>query len=175
MMSQTSMSSNSNQLLDTNDDNDKYYAYKIIYYFKQLPLRPPVFDNDNKILRLFAEKDFIVKSHVHLEYETESSIYLTNYMYNFSSTSDFMIRRGLRISVVFIRSRLKQKLKICFVNLLPFTLKIFENSEICKIRFVTHSNVQLEIKEDQIDNVKSSIAETKTCDKTNQCNQASEN
>lgn len=166
-MSETSLSNKSNELVaDSSDDNVKYYSHKIIYYYIDKPIRFPIFSNETKILRFFAEKDIEIKANQCVEYTSKNSLYLSNYLYNFSITSDFMNNRGLKISILFIRSRKKQPLQFVFNNFSKYTLKIHEHSEICKVRFVTHSNIEFEtvqdIDLDSSNNEQSAIAETQT-------------
>lgn len=171
-MSETSLSNKSNKLVDLNDGDFKYYSHKIVYYYKEKPLRLPAFNNDDKTLLLFAEKDIDIPAKKSFEYISENSLYLSNYLYNYSVTADFMTNRGLKISVLFIRSRRKQALQFVFHNYSSHRLKIYEHSAICKIRFVTHSNVQFETQQeilkdnnsDSSDNEQSAIAETQTAD-----------
>ena len=138
--------SNGNELVETADDNaTKYNVVNLIYYTDNIFVKKPMFDQDHKLLTLFAKRDITLKPKKFKYFNSADSILLTKYVYNFSSTSDFLLKCGIRAHAIFIMSKTEQRLVITLQNLTPHKRIVHTGTELTKIRFVTHSFIDFKI------------------------------
>lgn len=146
-MSELSLS-NTGDLLDLEDTVTDRVNVVDIYITDNLYRRLPTFKQNQKILILYAEKDINLHRKEYVTYHTEDQILLSKYLYNFSTSSDFLLKRGIKVSANFIGSRQKERITISFNNYTNFRQKIHADTELLTIRFVTHSFVNFKIKSD---------------------------
>ena len=163
-MSELSLS-NSNDLVDlAANDTIKYNATSIIYITDNLFNRKPKFDQDNKLLTLYAEKNITLNKREFKSFTCEDRIKVSNYLYNFSTTSNFLLTRGIKAHASFIASNTTENIILTFHNLTNFKLIIHKDTELTHIRFVTHKFVNFKIQSDLdhrfFKNDKVAIAET---------------
>ena len=163
-MSELSLS-NRNDLVDLVGDNEiEYSATSIIYLTDNLFNRKPTFNQETKTLTLYAEKNITLKKREFKYFNCEDRILVSNYLYNFSTTSDFLLARGIRVHANFLTSKSTENIVLTLRNLTNFKLIIHKDTEITKIRFVTHKFVNFRIESDLdhrfFKNDKIAIAET---------------
>ena len=122
----------------THDTINKFNSINFVYITDSLFAHKPIFDQDKKLLTLYADKDIKLKPHEFTYHTSEDIIILSQYIYNFSTTSDFLLRLGISIHVNFIPSKTDHKLIFTLHNLTNFKQRIHSGTELVKVRFVTH-------------------------------------
>ena len=141
--------SNTNGLLDLDDTlTEKVNVIDIVYITDRIHHRLPTFNQEQKLLTLYAEKYIKLRRKEYVTYCTEDQVLLTKYLYNFSTSSDFLLRHGIKVQASFIGSRQKERLSISFHNYTNFQQTIYADTELLSIRFVTHSFINFKIKSD---------------------------
>ena len=108
---------------DTQDGIDKVGTINMVYITDSLYASKPIFDQ-NKILTLYANKNIRLLECEFIYYTAEDIVILSQYIYNFSTTSDFLLRRGISVHVNFIPSKTDHKLIFMLHNLTNFKVKI---------------------------------------------------
>ena len=71
-----------------------------------------------------------------------------NYIYNFSTTSNFLLARGIKVHAVFIASNKTENTVLTLQNLTNFKQIIHKDTELTHLRFVTHKFINFQIQSD---------------------------
>ena len=108
--------------------------------------KKPVFNESTKTLRIFADKDIVVKPRELKVIYTNEKIYISEYLYNFGFISNKYIGTFLSIQFNSLNERtLNQKLKITLKNLSCYTYRIPEGDELGEITFVTNKKLNFQL------------------------------
>ena len=108
--------------------------------------KKPTFNEQLKTLRIYADKDIIVKPRELKIIHTDEKIYISEYLYNFGTISNKYSGTYLTIQFSFLNeSNLNQTLKITLKNLSYFTYKISKGDELGEITFVTNKKINFQL------------------------------
>ena len=108
--------------------------------------KKPAFNEYLKTLRIFADKDIIIKPRELKIIHTDEKIYISEYLYNFGTISNKYLGTFLTIQFNFLNEgNLNQKLQITFKNLSYFTYRISKGDELGEITFVTNKKVNFQL------------------------------
>ena len=108
--------------------------------------KKPTFNEYLKTLRIFADKDIIVKPREFKIIHTNEKIYISEYLYNFGTISNKYSGTFLIIQFNFLNEgNLNQQLKITLKNLSCFTYKILKDDKLGEITFVTNKKVNFQL------------------------------
>ena len=141
--------SNTNDLLDLDETlNNKVNTVDITYITDKIYRRLPTFNQQQKLLTFYAEKNIKLRRKEYVSYCTEDQILISKYLYNFSTSSNFLLKRGIKVQANFISSRQKERITISFHNYTNLKQVIHADTELLSIRFVTHNFINFKIKSD---------------------------
>ena len=108
--------------------------------------KKPTFNEQHKILHIYADHDIIVKPREFKVIETKEKIYFSEYIYNFGTISSKYSGTFLIIQFNFLNEHnLCQHLKITIKNLSCFTYKIPKDDELGTITFVTDKKLNFQL------------------------------
>ena len=108
--------------------------------------KKPTFNEQSKILRIYADNDIIVKPREFKVIETKEKIYFSEYLYNFGTISSKYSGTFLIIQFNSLNEHnLSQHLKITLKNLSCFTYKIRKDDELGTITFVTEKKINFQL------------------------------
>ena len=108
--------------------------------------KKPTFNEYHKTLRIYADRDIIVKPREFKVIHTSEKIYISEYLYNFRTISSKYSGTFLIIQFNFLNEgNLNQQIKISLKNLSCFTYKIPKDDELGVITFVTNKEVKYQL------------------------------
>ena len=133
----------SNETTNNETLNNNVLIYCIV---DDLFSKKPVFNEYHKTLRLFADRDIIMKPREFRVIHTNEKIYISEYVYNFGTISNKYSGTFLIIQFNFLNEgALNQQIKITLKNLSCFTYKIPKDDELGVITFVTDKKVNFQL------------------------------
>ena len=107
--------------------------------------KKPTFNEFYKTLRIYAERDIIIKPREFRVINTCDKIYFSEYLYNYGTISNKYSGTFLIIQFNFLNEgNLNQELKITLKNLSCFTYRIPKDDELGVITFVTNKQIKFQ-------------------------------
>ena len=108
--------------------------------------KKPTFNEFYKTLRIYAERDIIVKPREFIVIHRNDKIYFSEYLYNYGTISNKYSGTFLIIQFNFLNEgNLNQELKITLKNLSCFTYKIPKDDKLGVITFVTNKKIKFQL------------------------------
>ena len=134
---------------NNNEDNDDEPAKDTVLIYcitDSLFSKKPTFNECNKTLHIYADRDIIIKPREYRLVNTNEKIYLSEYAHNFGRIGNKYSGTFLNIQFNFLKEgNLNQEIKITIKNLSCFTYKISQNDELGVITFVTNKEIKFQL------------------------------